>query len=387
MQIPFHAESPPCRSRWHRHSIGSPCNITTLKGSYDPRCVGATPSGSNETLGSPASVVGSALAHGYCRPAFRAGLPSCFAILMALGGGTAGAGSTPHAHVLTQLCTTDAECDDGQFCNGWETCDSNGQCAAGTPGTCCSDRSHPTLCSEALPRCDPDSENYGAGCQSDADCRYGRCQRCQDSCTFDADCNDEFRCNGTERCLRTCLGGPNDGNPCTSNANCTPGTCIGQCQPGVNPCGGADCAERKCQNVVPTQYCHVDSDCPLGSPCVSLTGTGFVCFTRVCGDGIISGSEQCDPNANLSNPMPGQLANGCFTGSTCLPDSDPQKCTCTAFCGNNNLEQGEECDGPSMRVCPGRCQTDCTCAPSSCGNGIVEYEYGENVKLIATASV
>jgi len=52
----------------------------------------------------------------------------------------------------------------------------------------------------------------------------------------------------------------------------------------------------------------------------------------VCGDGAISGSEQCDPNA---------FPNGCSFSDFC----HPQFCFCISpGCGNGFIEAGEDCD-------------------------------------------
>ncbi len=268
----------------------------------------------------------------------------------------------------------DSNCDDGVFCNGRERCDpGSGGCVAGTPAMCsCSPGDYLTVCAEEFPRCDDYSLNFGAGCLNDVDCTHGRCERCQPSCTTNSDCDDGSRCSGTETCLSTCSGGPNNGNSCLNDSHCTPGVCLRQCRPGVSPCGEAHCADRVCQGVVPMQLCHSSFECPPGVQCANIPGPGFTCFSGTCGDGTISGAEECDPNANLPDPLYNQLPNGCFAGSTCRPDTDPFPCTCTPSCGNVNLEMGEECDWPGISACPGRCQTDCTCAPSTCGNGIVE---------------
>ncbi len=44
------------------------------------------------------------------------------------------------------------------------------------------------------------------------------------------------------------------------------------------------------------------------------------------------------------------------------------------MCGDHFADgsQGEECDGYDDDACPGRCQVTCLCAPTECGNGIVE---------------
>ncbi len=78
-------------------------------------------------------------------------------------------------------CRTDAECDDGRWCNGQERCVS-GQCAAGSPVNCsdgnaCTD----DVCDETLDRCTNPCGAAGPGsfCCGDA------------ACSQDAVCNDE----------------------------------------------------------------------------------------------------------------------------------------------------------------------------------------------------
>jgi subtilisin-like proprotein convertase family protein len=91
-------------------------------------------------------------------------------------------------------CTTNPECDDGQFCNGAETCVA-GSCQAGTPPNC----------------------NDGVACTVDA------CNESTDSCTHTPNngaCDDGLFCNGAETCHAT-LG----------------------CQAGSDPCAGAPCNE------------------------------------------------------------------------------------------------------------------------------------------------
>lgn len=89
-----------------------------------------------------------------------------------------GKGGTP-----TTRCDSDADCDDGVFCNGAETC-TNGTCQAGE---------------------DPCPD---FGCDTDMDQCF--------ECDLDADCDDDLFCNGEETCSN---GYCNDGTaPCDEAA-------------------------------------------------------------------------------------------------------------------------------------------------------------------------
>ncbi len=94
-------------------------------------------------------------------------------------------------------CVVDADCDDGAFCNGAETCNvGTGACEPGTSVDC----------------------DDGVGCTDDA------CNEGTDSCdnvTDDANCDDGLFCNGAEIC-----------------------DAIADCQTGTAPCsGGQTCNE------------------------------------------------------------------------------------------------------------------------------------------------
>ncbi len=84
-------------------------------------------------------------------------------------------------------CVTDADCDDGLFCNGTETC-ANGLCQVG------SSPCEQSLCDEALGQC----INVG--------------------CALDSECDDGVYCNGAESCRNgTCLSGV---SPCQPGDTC-----------------------------------------------------------------------------------------------------------------------------------------------------------------------
>ncbi len=102
-------------------------------------------------------------------------------------------------------CTSDAQCDDGAFCNGAETCNlGTGQCEAGTPPNC----------------------NDGVSCTDDS------CNESTDSCDNVANnslCPDDGAfCNGTEFCDPS-LDCQSTGDPCSAGETCneTTDTCEG----------------------------------------------------------------------------------------------------------------------------------------------------------------
>ncbi len=77
---------------------------------------------------------------------FPSGRKIVFATIVSLvtlvGAGSCGSG-----------CTSDADCDDGVFCNGIESCDTNtGSCVAISS---CPPSIPPTVCNEETDTCDP----------------------------------------------------------------------------------------------------------------------------------------------------------------------------------------------------------------------------------------
>ena len=78
------------------------------------------------------------------------------------GAGIAEAQAAANAMPVPE-CLADAECDDGLFCNGGETCDA-GACSPGAP----------PVCSAPTPFCD-DAEATCTECLTDGDCPSGSC--------------------------------------------------------------------------------------------------------------------------------------------------------------------------------------------------------------------
>jgi len=152
-------------------------------------------------------------------------------------------------------CTSNAQCDDGAFCNGTEQCLS-GSCAAGTP-VACSD---------------------GIACTQDA------CNEGTKACTHQASnaaCDDGQVCNGAEVCNLTlgCQSGTaldcNDANACTADS-CDP--TLG-CQHSTVSCDdGNACTEDNCSSAVGCQHTNNSNPCADdGNSC-----TSDVCSAGTC---------------------------------------------------------------------------------------------------------
>ncbi|MFH1435407.1 MAG: hypothetical protein ABIJ56_06795 [Pseudomonadota bacterium] len=187
--------------------------------------------------------------------------------------------------MVTELegpCTSGAQCDDGEPCNGQELC-LDGECAAGDPlpdgatcitrmgvdGQCMDEQCVPLTCGDAVldegEECDDGNGVSGDGC--DVNCEY--------SCHGSEECEDTSECTidlcssgGTGRfCEHQAVeGGCNDGLFCTTGDLCTEaGVCEGtadRCDDDVM-CTADVCVEDEqvCSSVVGEGWCLIDEAC------------------------------------------------------------------------------------------------------------------------------
>ena len=304
-------------------------------------------------------------------------------------------------------CTIDNDCDDGQYCNGAETC-SAGSCISGSPVNCndgvaCTADS----CNEGSDSCDntPNNANCDDGqwcngsetcdaasgclagtavnCDDAIACTSDSCNEASDSCNHAPDngaCSDGVFCNGVETCSASvgCQGGAavdcNDGVGCTddscnegtdscdnvaNNGNCDDGlfcngseTCnaASDCQAGSDPCPGEICQEATDTCV----GCTVDGDCNDGQYCNGTeTCNAGTCQSGTavsCNDGVGCTIDSCNEGTDSCDNIPsnglcddGLFCNGtetCDSVSDCLAGSDP--------CGGETCDEGSDsCGGGS----------------------------------------
>jgi len=158
------------------------------------------------------------------------------------------------------------DCDDGNVCNGAESCDpETGSCVAGTPLSC--DDSNP---------CTTDSCDPATGCSS-----------------VEINCDDGNVCNGAESCdpaSGSCVAGTplscDDGNVCTTDS-CDPAT-------------GCSSVEINCDD---GDVCNGEESCdPASGSCVPGTPLS-------CDDGLFcNGVESCDSTVGCRS---GTVPDGC----------------------------------------------------------------------------
>src|SRR5437867_2978074 len=238
-------------------------------------------------------------------------------------------------------CTHPANvtCDDGQFCNGTETCDAaTGQCVNGTAPTC----DDAVVCT--ADSCDLTANNNTGGC---VNAPIARC------CTADADCDDGDACNGLETCdvaNQTCQAG----TPvvCEDNDVCTTNTCdhaTGACSfPPIAGCCNVDpdcndndaCTTDTCDTVQ-----HVCNHTPAVTrddgifcngleTCNPQDGTCVPGSAPTCDDGMVCTADSCDPaaNNNAGGCVNAPIAGCCTTDADC---DDGDVCSGTETCDTN----------------------------------------------------
>ena len=227
-------------------------------------------------------------------------------------------------------------------------------------------------------------------------CFCSTCPTAQaEACNTNADCPGGLACGG-----RRCIGGANNGTPCSTNSQCAsgicnrPGTptqrnaCLGECEPnpgdpsnpneGICPDGPID---QTC-SLEPYRGCTSDVDCnpaPSGN-------CGDCLPNQVCQSSL----RQCflDPIVRVGTPG---TRDSVIAATFCLPPTRSDSINNVAglpgpgavlqptrtfkigpLCGNGVVDTGEACDGASDASCPGECGIDCQCPGAAvCGDGEV----------------
>ena len=274
----------------------------------------------------------------------------------------------------TLSCTDQASCDDGNLCNGAESCvdftdatsgNAGKKCASGSAannGTSCGATDVcingdciPATCGDsyttAPEECDDANTALGDGCENN--CAYSCVSTdVTRNCTPADSCKGQGTCNDTNH---TCT----PGTPLAENASCGTG---GYCKSTV-------CTQPVCPNgdKTPNETCDdgnqqngdgCDTDCTYS--CVNPAtdcGTPPACQKYQC-----SGAHVCQ-----LVPDPSKNTMSCGTnGETCNNGA------CTGgVCGNAVTETGEQCDFGSgsngaNTGCETTCTYSCTMSPNSC---------------------
>src|SRR5207249_4118659 len=122
-------------------------------------------------------------------------------------------------------CSNDADCDDGDACNGVESCDlSSGTCVPGTAVDC----TDQNPCTDDL--CDP-----ATGACSNPEAAAGTVCDDGNACTTGDTCSDGVCVGAALSC--------DDGNPCTDDS-CDPATgCVST--PNTAPCDDGNTSEKR----------------------------------------------------------------------------------------------------------------------------------------------
>jgi len=219
-------------------------------------------------------------------------------------------------YTISDGCVADADCDDGLFCNGAETCN-NGSCETGTPPTC-DDGSACTIDSCENNAC-VHTTCPGQLCDTVSD----TCVDCLAStdCTDGNECEDAL-CTGGMTCSYTL----NDAN-CPSGFYCDPSGCVDTNECLVNNGG--------CSQICTNQ---------VGAPSVCSCNSGYelAADDTTCTDinECTLGTNNCDVNAQCTN-TPGSFTCACNAGY----EGDGTTCTETDECasGTHNCDVNAQC--------------------------------------------
>ncbi len=203
----------------------------------------------------------------------------------------------------TCRCTRDADCSDGNACNGSETCQ-GGVCVAGLPPNCddgnpCTRDCDPAVGCLHTPVADGKPCSDGNACTAPDTCQGGTCTS-GPALPDGSACSDGDRCTLADTChAGVCVGGParncSDDNTCTSDG----------CDP-VNGCTHTTLPDGS--------VCDDGNACTVNDAC--LGGACIVSNPRNCDDGNPCTSDTCDAATGCKHAaLPDGTA--CGTRQTC----------------------------------------------------------------------
>jgi hypothetical protein len=227
-------------------------------------------------------------------------------------------------------------CDDGDVCNGLESCAPDSGCVLGQA----------LVCNDLNP-CTTDSCNAQQGCLyiptsgacddgnkctvgekcADGLCGFGQAINCDDNniCTNDA-------CVPDAGCTHSLNSAPcDDGDLCTTGDHCHLGDCTGG---GSLPCNdGNDCTDDSCDANAGCQFVPNNGPCDDGSMCT----TGDHCQAGAC---VITAFVDCD-DANPCTDDSCDIEMGCVHINNVLPCDDGTVCTVGDTCALGACVPGE----------------------------------------------
>ena len=256
-------------------------------------------------------------------------------------------------------------CDDGDQCNGAETCDAATKTCMPGVSADCGDGNLDAACGEV---CDDGNNDPGDGCNAE--------------CTSDESCG-----NGFQDPDEACDDGNNDAGDgcnadCTSNEECGNGfeDPDEECDDG-NATGGDGCSP---DCIIENLECVVDGDCDDNDVCTGIeTCKAGTCMNGTpldCDDTVACTVDTCDAVTGCAN-VPSDAA--CDDGNGCTVDVCDAASGCTMFVAGAGApcEDGDPCttgDSCSGIKCIAGPLADCddgipctndVCAPDgSCAN-------------------
>jgi Dictyostelium (slime mold) repeat len=249
-------------------------------------------------------------------------------------GGDLDAG-TDLGDAMAPECTTDAQCVDGVFCNGSETC-AEGRCLPGTlvncnDGIACTVDSCGVSGCVAIPMDGMCTLGAGGRCVvTSGGCQYDTCTTA--TCTA-GPCQIAV-CGVGAVCERT--------NICASDQQCCAGACVAAGCDDANACTDDACGVSGCEYTTNTALCTDSNLCTVADRCAAGTCNGA---PIVCSDANVCTLDSCNPGSGCLNaPIAGGSCddgNGCTTGDTCSGGA----CSGVLNCDDANACTTDSCGG------------------------------------------
>jgi len=268
-------------------------------------------------------------------------------------------------------CSSDAECDDGLYCNGAEACQA-GICQAGISVDCSglNGQCNAGVCDEATDSCASQPANEGKACDDGVFCNAGEtCQAGACAGGSARTCSDGNSCtiDSCDEAAGSCINAPvadgescDDGKFCTIVDACAAGTCGGtarDCSDSVS-CTVDSCNEANdtCANTPDNSLCSDGIFCNGAEVCYALSGCKAVAPLD-CNDGSECTADSCNEGIGACEHVNAADNTACAGGLCCSGTCISPACSSDSGCNDSKACTEDACSNP------GTCSASCSYAP------------------------